>query len=114
MPFINAKISKAVSAQEKEAVKAEFGKAVSIIPGKSEEWLMVGIEDNYDLYFKGNQDAPTAYVEVKLYGKASPDVFDKMTAELCRIMEAELQIPQNRVFTVYHEMDNWGWNGKNF
>lgn len=114
MPFINSKVSVAMDREKKEAVKARLGQAITLIPGKSESWLMVGFEDSYDLYFKGNQDAPTAFVEVKVYGGASPEVFSKMTGAICEIYQEELGIPQDRIYVKYEEVDNWGWNGSNF
>lgn len=56
MPFINSKVSVSMSKEKKDAVKAKLGQAISLVPGKSENWLMVGFEDSYDLYFQGNQD----------------------------------------------------------
>lgn len=114
MPFINSKVSVAMSKEKKDAVKAKLGEAISLIPGKSENWLMVGFEDSYDLYFQGNQDGETAFVEVKVFGSASPDVFSKMTGAICDIYQEELGIPQNRIYVKYEEVENWGWNGSNF
>ncbi|MCI8781084.1 MAG: hypothetical protein HFH70_10450 [Lachnospiraceae bacterium] len=114
MPFINSKVSVAMSKEKKDAVKAKLGEAISLIPGKSENWLMVGFEDLYDLYFQGNQDGETAFVEVKVFGSASPDVFSKMTGAICDIYQEELGIPQNRIYVKYEEVKNWGWNGSNF
>ena len=114
MPFINSKVSVAMTPEKKENVKSKLGQAISLIPGKSEQWLMVGFEDSYDLYFQGNQDAPTAFVEVKVYGGATPEVFSKMTGAICDIYQEELGIPENRIYVKYEEVANWGWNGSNF
>ena len=114
MPFINSKVTVSMTEEKKEAVKAKLGKAIEIIPGKSESWLMVGFEDNYDLYFKGNKDDETAFVEVKIFGSASAGVYDQMTGAICSIFNEELGIPQNRIYVKYEEVSNWGWNGGNF
>ena len=66
------------------------------------------------MYFQGNQDGPTAFVEVKVYGGASPDAFTKLTGEICNIYQEELGIPQNRIYVKYEAVENWGWNGSNF
>ena len=92
MPFINSKVTVKMSPETKERVKSRLGEAIAIIPGKSESWLMVGFEDEYDLYFKGNRDKETAFVEVKIFGSASAD----------------------RIYIKYEEVANWGWNGNNF
>ncbi|MBR1743808.1 MAG: hypothetical protein IJ733_18475 [Lachnospiraceae bacterium] len=114
MPFIDSKVSVAMTQEKKDRVKERLGEIISLIPGKSENWLMVGFEDSYDLYFKGNKDGETAFIEVKVFGGASPDVFDKMTAAICRIFHEELGIPENRIYVKYEEVENWGWNGANF
>lgn len=114
MPFINSKVTVKMSEDKKEAVKAKLGEAIALIPGKSENWLMVGFEDEYDLYFQGNQSGESAFVEVSVYGTASPSVFDSLTGAICEIFESELQIPKNRIYVKYEEVSNWGWNGNNF
>lgn len=114
MPFINSKVSVSMSQEVKENVKTKLGEAITLIPGKSENWLMVGFEDECDLYFQGNQNAPTAFVEVKIYGSAAPNVLSKLTGVICEIFEAELKIPKERTYVKYEEVENWGWNGSNF
>lgn len=53
MPFINVKISENLSDTQVDNIKSRLGEAISLIPGKSEAWLMVNIQDNCKLYFKG-------------------------------------------------------------
>ena len=60
MPFINVKISENLSDTQVDNIKSRLGEAISLIPGKSEAWLMVNIQDNCKLYFKGTNDKPTA------------------------------------------------------
>ena len=50
MPFINSKISITISKEQETKLKTELGKAIELIPGKSENWLMTGFEDGYHLY----------------------------------------------------------------
>ena len=49
MPFINAKISKAITKEQETQIKTMFGEAITTIPGKSENWLMVGLEPELSL-----------------------------------------------------------------
>ena len=51
MPFINSRISVTMTEQQKESLKEQLVEAISIIPGKSEQWLMLEFADNCDLYF---------------------------------------------------------------
>lgn len=114
MPFINSKVTVKMTEDKKENIKKRFGEVIKLIPGKSENWLMVGFEDGYDLYFQGNKNDESAFVEVKVFGSADSSVYNKMTSEICNILNEELSIPENRIYVKYEETRNWGWNGSNF
>ena len=113
MPFINTKYSCAITPEQEEKIKSALGAAVSVL-GKSESWLMVGFEPECSLYFKGQKSEKIAFVEVSLFGSASPSACDKMTAEVCKILSDELGIPGSQVYVTYHGIRDWGWNGSNF
>lgn len=114
MPFINSKVNVPLSEEDKELLKAKLGQAISLIPGKSESWLMVGFEDNYSLYFKGKNNTKLAFVEVKIFGHASGRDYDHLTAEICKIYKEVLGIAQDKIYVKYEEVEHWGWNGANF
>lgn len=113
MPFIDSKITEALTPEKKEKIKSELGKAVTTLH-KTETYLMVGIEDNYDLWMAGKKLDKGAYVSVSLFGSASPSDYDKMTAQICALYERELGIPGRAVYVTYHPVSDWGWNGGNF
>lgn len=113
MPFIDSKISVAVAPEKKEIIKAEFGRLMSVL-GKSESYLMVGMEDNYDLWMGGKKLEKGAYVAVSLLGNASSDAYEKLTGKICELFENELNIPGSSVYVTYHPVSDWGWNGSNF
>lgn len=114
MPFIGSKVSVKISKEKEEIIKTKLGKAIELIPGKSETFLMVGFEDEYSLYFAGEKLEKGAFVEVKIFGKSSKDAYDKLTEAICKIYEEELEIPQNKIYVKYEEVKDWGWNGRNF
>lgn len=113
MPFINSKVSIAISNEQEEKLKSRLGKAVSLIPGKSEAWLMTGFEDDYHLYFRGDNSQPMAFIEVKTFGKENASAFDALTAEICKIFNEELGIAPDHIYIKYEAVANWGWNGGN-
>lgn len=113
MPFIDSKITVPVSAEKKEVIKNELGKAISILH-KPERYLMVGINDNYDLWFSGKKLDKGAYVSVDVFGDVSAEDSNKMSGAICDVLENELGIPGDKVYVEYRETYNWGWNGSNF
>lgn len=113
MPFIDSKITLSVPRNKRDIINAELGKAMSIL-NKPESFLMVGYEDNYDLYMGGKKLDKGAYVAVSLFGNGSKVAYEEMTATICDLYEKELGIPQDAVYVTYHGVNDWGWNGKNF
>ncbi|MBE5960843.1 MAG: hypothetical protein E7256_05585 [Lachnospiraceae bacterium] len=114
MPFINTKTTVKISKEQEETIKSRLGEAIELIPGKSEAWLMVGFEDEYSLYFKGQASEKIAFVEVKIFGKADDAAYDKLTAAICNIYKEVLMIPGDKIYVKYEEVSQWGWNGMNF
>ena len=113
MPFIHVRTTKPVEKKTEKELAARIGNMMPLI-GKSEQWLMLGFEQNCSLYFRGEKSEKIAYVEVSLYGTPSASACDKLTAEICRIYGEVLGIPADRIYVKYSPTDMWGWNGGNF
>ncbi len=113
MPFIDSKITVPVTEEKKEKIKSELGKAISVMH-KPESYLMVGIADNYDLWFAGKKLEKGAFVSVDVFGTPSASDCNKMTTEICGILQRELDIPGDKVYVKYAGTNDWGWNGTNF
>ncbi|MFT4106631.1 MAG: phenylpyruvate tautomerase MIF-related protein [Lacrimispora sp.] len=114
MPYINSKVNVALSEEEKEILKTKLGDAISLIPGKTESWLMLGFEEECSLYFKGKNNTKIAFIEVKIFGCASKRDYDLLTTEISRIYREVLGISQDKIYIKYEEAEHWGWNGTNF
>ena len=114
MPFINSKVSCKIDASKQETLKSALGQIISTIPGKSENFLMVGFEDEYPLYFGGNKLDKGAFVEVRIFGSASNEILEKLTVQICELYEKELGISPRNLYVTYDFVNHWGWNGSNF
>lgn len=114
MPFINTKVNVEISEEKEKILKEKLGKAIELIPGKSEQWLMLGFEDNVRLYFRGDNSCKIAFVEVKVFGSENKNAFNALTAKTCDIFNEVLGIDPDKVYVKYEVVSNWGWNGGNF
>ena len=112
MPFIDSKVTVRVSDQQKEEIKAELGRLITTL-NKTETYLMVGIEDSYDLWFGGRKLDKGAYVAVSLLGDAPKELYNRLTGQICDLLSEKLGIPGNAVYVTYHPVSDWGWNGQN-
>ena len=95
-------------------MKTRLGKVISLIPGKSEEWLMLEFSDRCDLYFRGDRSQPSAFIEIKVFGGVPEACLDRLTKAVCEVYETELQIAGDRIYVKYEDVEKWGWNGSNF
>lgn len=113
MPYIDLKTNVEVSDTQKGKLTAILGDAIALIPGKSEEWLMVNISEKQSMAFAGKRTA-CAMLEVKIFGKADKDSYDRLTKALCHEVSSTLGIAPDRIYVKYEEVSHWGWNGENF
>ena len=103
-----------MSESKREELVKLLGKAIELIPGKSEEWLMINVSDSQRMAFRGNTADGCAILEVKIFGKITDAAYDAMTKELCKIASAVTGISPSSIYVKYEECFRWGWNGMNF
>lgn len=113
MPMIEVKTTVTLTEEKKDALKTELGKAISTM-GKPESYLMIGLEDNKDIWFAGKKLDKGAFVQVKALGGINPAQSNQMSGKICDILNKELSIPGNGVYITYQGYENWGFNGSNF
>ncbi|MCI1219472.1 MAG: phenylpyruvate tautomerase MIF-related protein [Bifidobacterium sp.] len=115
MPVIHTHVSLSTTAEQREALKTAYGRAIAAVPGKSEKWLMCPFEDNMPIYFAGDDSKPAAYVEVNVFGRDVPSsAWENLTANIMTALNSELAIPEDRIYIRYTATTDWGWNGSNF
>lgn len=114
MPYIQTKVSVSLTKEKEQILKEKFGKAISLLPGKSEGWLMLDFADNCRLWFRGDNSEPAAFLQVQVFGAANGSAFEKLTAELTGILQSELNISPDHIYISYAATPHWGWNGGNF
>lgn len=112
MPFVNVKTNTQLNKGRILKLKNAVGEAISLIPGKSEDWLMVGV-DQQNIFFKGTED-PAAMIQVQIYGEATKAAMNSLTEKLTEIACECLSVKPERVYVSYMLTPDWGWNGNNF
>ncbi len=114
MPCVQLNVTNKLTDANKQNIKSRLGKIIERVPGKSESWLMVTMQDDMTIYFKGTNDKPAAYVTVTLLGAENGRAFSAMTSDICDLLGSELGIPADRIYISYGVTQHWGWNGGNF
>ena len=111
MPFIISRVSTPITKEQEKELKSRLGKAIELVPGKSEEYLLLGFEDNYHLYLRGDNSKPAAYIEASIFGNENHFGYKKFTYEVTRIFSEVLGIAPDRIYIKYSDITAWGVNG---
>ena len=56
MPFIKSKVSVPLSKEQEAEIKTKIGKAIELVPGKSETYLLLEFDDNCRLWLRGKNN----------------------------------------------------------
>lgn len=111
MPFILSKVNVPISKEQEISLKSQLGKAIELVPGKSENSLLTGFEDNYHLYLCGDDSEPIAYIEASIFGNERHYGYDLLTTEITRIFHEVLDIPRKNIYIRFVDIPVWGVNG---
>lgn len=114
MPYISTRVNCPVSPAEEKQIVSAMGQAITLLPGKREDWLMVEVAGDCHLYFRGKTDDKLAFITVKYLGSVSGECLEKLTAEATRVVSDALGIQKDNIYVQYEECTYWGWNGNNF
>lgn len=115
MPCIQIKTNVQVSNETAQTVKSQLGRIITHLPEKTEDWLMVTLEDQCRMWFRGESAKPLAIVEVKVFGnKIDREGSEQMTQEVCALFQKELGVDPKDLYVRYLASPDWGWNNGNF
>lgn len=115
MPCIQIKTNVSVSEEAAQTVKSQLGQIITCLPEKTEDWLMITLEDGCRMWFRGEKDKPMAIVEVKVFGDSvDRAASERMTREVCGLFQQQLGVDPRDLYVRYLATPDWGWNGGNF
>lgn len=114
MPFIISRTNCDITRTQELQLKSRLGKAISLVPGKSEQFLLLGFEPNSHLWLRGDDSQPIAYIEAAIWGNEAHLGYDQFTAEVTHIFNEELGIEPECIYIRYADIPDWGVAGMNF
>ena len=111
MPLINLQVSGSLSDAAKDAVAGKLGKLISLMPGRSEKYLMVGIQDGFTHYLAGQKLDRAAFMDLRLLGRESEEGQEAFVVQAQAALAKLLDIPVENIYTNILEMPHWGARG---
>ena len=111
MPFMRFTTTKTLTLKQEKALKESAGKFISILPHKKEEQLMIHIEDNQVMYFKG-KEMDCMKIECQLFHHIEISYKQEFVKAMMNEIEMITKIPVSHQYMTIDEYDNWGKNGE--
>lgn len=106
MPYITFTTTKILTLQQELDLKKKAGKLVSIL-GKSESHLMIHIEDNQLMYFRGEEEH-CMMIQFNGYRHVDYDKKKAFVEELIKESAKVTKVPIDNIYVTISEFDNWG------
>ena len=110
MPLLN--ISTNSKIKNEKILLAKSSDFISSLTGKHENFVMVKLTHSLSMYFAGT-DELCAFIEIKSIGSLIPS---KMSKPICEFFATELEIPTDRIYIFFQDVDSnqWAWNNRTF
>ncbi len=110
MPFINFSTNNNMEKEAKSKLFKKTGELIVILPNKVEERLMLKIEDEADMYFRGKGD-PCMMIQVFLYKESPMEAKSEFADKLVKAASEASGVPASEIFLSFAEYPNWVVNG---
>jgi len=110
MPYIAINTTQKLSEAQKETIKAEFGRLVTIIPTKTEAGTLVDFSDSRTMY-KAGETISGAFIELRLWHKSDFEAKKQFTEKAFEMLSRELGLKTDNMYLNIMEFDEWGSGG---
>ena len=110
MPYIAVNTTLTLSGSQKEKIKTELGRLITIIPTKTEAGLLVDFSDSRTMY-KAGENISGAFIDLRLFHKSEYEPKKKFTEETFEMLSRELGIKKEHMSLNITELENWGAAG---
>jgi len=110
MPYIAINASIEMTDGQKDKIKAELGRLISIIPTKNEAGTFVDFSCCRTMY-KAGEKISGAFIELRLFHKSDFEAKKKFTEEVFELLSRELGFKKEHMYLNIMEFENWGSAG---
>ena len=114
MPYFSIETNLSIDQASIQRLLKKTSAFIADLLGKPESYVMISLQPDTPLTFSGSE-APAAFVRLKSIGLPQ-DRCPEMSEKICRLIEQDLGVPQDRVFIDFKDLARsmFGWNGKTF
>jgi len=114
MPFIISRINIPVTREQETRLKRGLGKAIELVPGKTEDSLLLSFEDSSRLYLRRDNGQPMAYITVAVFGNPFHCGYEQLSVAIANLFQETLGIERTHIFIKYEDIPSWSVGGWTF
>ena len=111
MPYIAINTVQELNNTQKEKIKTELGRLMSIIPTKNEAGLLIDFSGGRTFY-KAGLKVDGAFIDLRLFKKSELGPKKEYCAEVFNLLARELGIEKENMYLNIGEFENWGSKGE--
>lgn len=111
MPLLKLQCTSALEGEVRDTLIRKLSRITAECLGQPERYVMI-VAEHATLSLNG-EIGPAAFVDVRSIVGIGGDVNRRIAKQVCTALEEGLDIPADRVFLNFHQVDpaNWGFNG---
>lgn len=111
MPFIVSRVNIKTTLDQKLQIKQGFGKFIELIPGKTEERIILALEDEIFLAQAGDSNEPIAMIEIGVLNNRSHNGYTEFSKAITDLYQEVLGIPAANVTLKFSDVPAISRNG---
>lgn len=111
MPYVHMHMAKKLSDEQRETLKARVGQLIEILPGKSEQVLMLRLDDGLPMNYRGVPEN-CVYVNTCLYLMSPDEKKEAFAHGLAAALIEIVGVDMSNIFMSFSEYNNWFSNGR--
>jgi len=114
MPYMRLDTNLNINKNTLSELITKTSSIISTFLGKPESYVLIHVNSDQSMIFAGSQE-PLAYIELKSI-ELPKNQTEPLSSLLCDFVAEELNIPANRIYIEFTNIDRsmWGWNNKTF
>ena len=108
MPVLRITTSAHPSEPVRARLLAELSSFVATRLGKPEAYMLVSLSPGVAMTFGGSPE-PACFAELKSIGTFTPDLTQRLSAELCDRLGSALDVPASRIYIEFSDAEGYLW-----
>lgn len=107
MPVMKLNTTRKLAYDQKKELADSLGQAITLIPGKPAEGLLLYVEDAKTMFLGGKEQDDYVFIQADYCGHFDFDIRNKFSVAVFTAVERIMGTPKDRISMKINENDGW-------